>query len=369
MRSYISAALLATAFTAQAQWYGDSYDAPEEKYEECPKLAHDEHLDTPEYQAMSAYCKQQLIWKKVIEDRTPERFFVGAEFQSTFDQDFNHTFDTVSDTMPIGRIKKTHPRGTTTLVEFIPTHDTPYTGIFEGCKHAVMRISEFAQTTPEVAKTSPGHAVEFLRDGMSSANWFAMFAFDGQPSFNFFKNRWTNILQEPSNECARDTIGKKQASVSDHIGALSVMELAEFDQYGNKVEYPHWPFMLEMEPYDVYGWTDAYQNDFHEQLSAALKPNTALFKIFAYDSPPEYGAEERLIGYLVSRSETTASLFGDQKLFFQHRRYEDDIMHRPHYFDWLQFWDNGKFDESPLKNPAPRQKCPFSFLFEEAGLL
>lgn len=41
---------------------------------------------------------------------------------------------------------------------------------------------------------------------------------------------------------------------------------------------------------------------------------------------------------------------------------------RPWYFDWLQFWDLGSFAESELKNPAPLQKCPFFFLFEEAGL-
>lgn len=137
MRLSISAALIATAFQAHAQWYGHEepsyepeYKAPAADYQECPDMEHLEHFDTPEYQSMSAYCKQQLIWKRVIEDRTPERFFVGNEFASTFEQDFNLTFDLVSDTMPIGRIKKTHPRGTTTLVEFIPTYDTPYTGIF-----------------------------------------------------------------------------------------------------------------------------------------------------------------------------------------------------------------------------------------------
>lgn len=123
-----------------------------------------------------------------------------------------------------------------------------------------------------------------------------------------------------------------------------------------------------MEPYDVYGWTDAYQNDFHEQLQV-IKENSALFKVFGFDSPPEYGAKEIFMGWLVTRSEVTPSLWGDRKLFFQHRRYEDDIKKRPHYFDWLQFWDAGKFSETSLRVPPPTQKCPFIFLFEEAGLL
>lgn len=174
----------------------------------------------------------------------------------------NLSFDTISDTMPVGRVKRTHPVGTTTLMELIPQADSPYTGVFQGCKHMVMRISEFSETAPEDPKTAPGHGVKCLRDGMASGNWFAMFAFDGQNSFNFFKNRWTNILFEMDNECARETIGKHLNEVSDFTGAMSVMEMSQFDQYGNAVEDNHWPFQIEIEPYDVYGWTDEYQNDF-----------------------------------------------------------------------------------------------------------
>jgi hypothetical protein len=146
------------------------------------------------------------------------------------------------------------------------------------------------------------------------------------------------------------------------------MELAEFDQYGNKEPEPHWPFQIEVEPYDVYGWTDEFQNDFLDQLSF-IPANTVMFKIFGYDTPPEHGGEEKLIGHLVSRSETTSSLWGDEMLFFQHHRYEDDIKHRPWYFDWLEFWDNGRFTESKLHAPAPMQKCPFMFLWHDAGMI
>ena len=97
--------------------------------------------------------------------------------------------------------------------------------------------------------------------------------------------------------------------------------------------------------------------------------NTVLFKVFAFDEPPEIGGEERLIGWIVSRSDQISSFWGDTQLFFKHARMDDDIKVRPHYFDWLEFWDNGKFSETPLKNPAPMQRCPFMFLFENAGIL
>lgn len=174
----------------------------------------------------------------------------------------NHSYDVVSDSMPPGRMKVTHPVGTVTKVEFIAHPDTPYTGMFTGSKHGIMRISETVKTTPETSKTVPGHGVKLFRDGMSSANWVAMFSFDGHKSFNFFKNRWTTILRESNNECARQTIMKHLATVTDHVGATSVMEVSQFDQYGQEVYEPHWPYQLDIEPYDVYGWTDDYQNDF-----------------------------------------------------------------------------------------------------------
>ena len=96
--------------------------------------------------------------------------------------------------------------------------------------------------------------------------------------------------------------------------------------------------------------------------------DTVMFKIFAYDEPPELCGEERLIGWLVSRSDQISSFWADTQLFFQHRRLDDDIKRRPHYFDWLQFWPNGKFNEMPIQDPAPMQKCPFHYLFEKAGL-
>ena len=47
---------------------------------------------------------------------------------------------------------------------------------------------------------------------------------------------------------------------------------------------------------------------------------------------------------------------------------DDDIKVRPHYFDWLEFWPEGKFNETPQIDPAPEVKCPFFWLFEQANL-
>ena len=243
---------------------GPFYDyrdwAPESEvdpYDVCD-FPETDHFDTPAYQAQDANCKAEMIWRKVLQDDLRERFYTGNEFTSLFSQDMNLTYDAVTDSMPINRRKVTHPVGITSKIEYISHPDSPYTGLFRGAKHGIMRISETTKTVEHKAKTAPGFGIKFLRDGMASGNAVAMFSFDGQKSFNFFKNRWTTILREFKNMCARETIGKKLAGVTDHIGATSVMEMSMFDQYGNEEEEPHWPFEVNFEPYDVYGWTDEW---------------------------------------------------------------------------------------------------------------
>ena len=83
---------------AGSPFHDSGYGAHESN--ECPDLSHLKNFDVPEYQIQSAYCKQQMIWKNVIADRTPQQFFVGPEFGGFFKQDMNLSFDSVTDTMP-----------------------------------------------------------------------------------------------------------------------------------------------------------------------------------------------------------------------------------------------------------------------------
>lgn len=156
----------------------DLYDG-KNPYGNCVFPEDRDHLDTPEYQSMSAMCKEELIWQNILGDGTRERFFKGPEFNSLFSQDMNLTYDAVTDTMPINRKKVTHPVGCVSKLEFIAHPDSKYTGVFRGAKHVIQRISETVPTVPHKTKTAPGNAVKFLRDGMHSGNFVAMFSFDG----------------------------------------------------------------------------------------------------------------------------------------------------------------------------------------------
>jgi len=94
-----------------------------------------------------------------------------------------------------------------------------------------------------------------------------------------------------------------------------------------------------------------------------------MFKMYALDTKNTWDyAKMKLIGWLVSRSETRTSLWGDEFLFFQHQRMDDDVLRRPYYHDMLENWTLGPFDFDDLMLPDPYVNCPFKFLFEEAGL-
>jgi len=89
-----------------------------------------------------------------------------------------------------------------------------------------------------------------------------MFDFDGQPSYNFFENRWTTILAEMDNTCSRNTIGKKLSEVTKHIGATSTLEWSSCDTDGNVVDMPHQPFEVLAEPADFYSWSRSFTENF-----------------------------------------------------------------------------------------------------------
>ena len=94
---------------------------------------------------------------------------------------------------------------------------------------------------------------------------------------------------------------------------MSVQDWGLFREVGPEELEPHWPFILEFEPYDVYNWTDAWQDDFTDQFSK-ISPGTVLFKVFAYKDPIHKlsGARGDLIGRISVISEITTSLWGDQ---------------------------------------------------------
>ena len=63
-------------------------------------------------------------------------------------------------------------------------------------RHLFSRLSLALEPDTEKLNTAPGMGLKFLRDGMDSANLVAMYSVDGQESWNFFKNDFSNHIPE-----------------------------------------------------------------------------------------------------------------------------------------------------------------------------
>ena len=92
----------------------------------------------------------------------------------------------------------------------IKTH--PFTGIFKGATHGVVRLSIGSKPDTTVLNLAPGMSLKFLRDGMDSVNLVSMFSTDGQPSWNFFANDLSNHVPPITGQ-----VGNKLATVTDYI--------------------------------------------------------------------------------------------------------------------------------------------------------
>lgn len=166
--------------------------------------------------------------------------------------------------------------------------------------------------------------------------------------------------------CFLQTVGKKIAEATDHVATMSVMDWGLYGQDGDEETEPVWPFRLDFEGINNYGWTDEYQANFKDQFKQ-IEAGSVLFNVYAYESPVHKLADPdgQLIGRIVSTSEVVTSLWGDKKLFFRHGRMEDDLMVRPMWEDFLEPWSLGTLEETGLVDPPPEPTCPFFFLFEK----
>ena len=107
--------------------------------------------------------------------------------------------------------KVIHTVGAVGRVEWRDVGGHNYSGIFKGAQHGLARCFPFflvkydlkqhrlslaLEPDTEKLNTAPGMGLKFLRDGVDSANLVAMYSVDGQESWNFFKNDFSNHIPE-----------------------------------------------------------------------------------------------------------------------------------------------------------------------------
>jgi len=149
------------------------------------------------------------------------------------------TFHTKGDTMAselLGlstRKKYIHSVGATGKVRFVSSGNHPYTGIFEGANHGIIRLSSAAKPTADGKQAlAPGMGLKFLRDGVDSANLVSMWSVDAQPGdWNFFSHDFFTHIGSASS-AATIALGKKFAISTKYIQEIGLSDFAEYNTEG-----------------------------------------------------------------------------------------------------------------------------------------
>jgi len=173
------------------------------------------------YQSQTANAKMNQLWSAVTSNTTPYGWYSSLELGGIFLESMSKSFDWVSDNMLENRKKYIHSVGSVGKVKYTALPNQPYTGIFTGCDNVLLRIS--LAKSPDTSKTSaagaqdnytPGFGIKFLRDNVPSANLIAMYSVNGQSSWNYFANDFSNHIPTPTG-LALSLLAKKICNCSN----------------------------------------------------------------------------------------------------------------------------------------------------------
>ena len=181
------------------------------------------------------------------------------------------------------RYKYIHTVGAVGRVQWRDRGGHPYTGIFAGASSGFVRLSLANEPSPPAPGTAPGMGLKFLRDGRDSANLVAMYSVDGQDSWNFFKNNFTNHIAAGS--LALLPVSVKFSKATNYIQQVGLSEWASHAEDGTAASTPTFPFMLRFRPSgEVPSFPDEYVNDWLEDLMS-VPAGTTLYQVWALDNP------------------------------------------------------------------------------------
>lgn len=319
-------------------------------------------FSTQTYFNKPASHKMDLLWNKLSENQHSLGFYSDFTVSGIFLEGMKPSFDVVGDEFQAGRKKLIHTVGGVVKAQFISTNDHFYTGIFEGCNNVLIRLSiakkqDISKSNAKGAADNfaPGMAIKFLRDGFPSANVQAMYSVNGQESWNFFKNNFSNHIPSATGLQFK-ALGLKFSTATSYIQTVGLRDIAAITEKGDLVPKPIYPFELIFKPAEELRnkYTDEYSTDYMDQLKSVPK-GTLLYSVYAISKPTRIHEK---IGELRTTSEVISSRWGDESLFFRHNYMDIDLMENPSWKDYVpEFSIFGGNKDLEVKE---KKKCPFS---------
>lgn len=284
-----------------------------------------------DYESRSAQDKQNFLWEHRLlptqYKRLPplEKIDVVGLFLTALTTKMNR----LTDEAPRNWKKAIHAHGSVAKVKFIPTADTPLTGLFTGADYGLLRLS--LTGNPSDRGFAPGLALKLLVDGKPSENFSALVSLTGQGNnSNFFAHEFSNIVPVV-NQLGPRLINLIFRRVSQFPTRLYLADLSKVDQHGQTVANPRYPAQVFLVPHPNVQFSETSKRDFREDL-ATIAPETRLFSVYGVESSqigdtalgkPEARQKAQLIGQIQTTSQFVCSSYGDSRLFFRHQRFRD----------------------------------------------
>lgn len=273
----------------------------------------------PDYLSWTARQKQDFLWQERIlktqYDELPplKRIDVLGLFLTRL----RSKMDYLSDEAPPDWRKAIHAHASVAKVEWIPADNPPFTGLFRGANHGLLRLSVTAD--PSDRGFAPGLAMKWLMDGVASQDVSALVSLIGQgKNYNYFANEFSNIVPVV-NQVGPKLINLIFMRVSRYPTKLSLQKLGERDQQGNTVVQPHAPTQLFLVPNPALQFSESAGRDFRNDL-ASIAPGTVLFSVYGTDATSDR-AKATAMGQIKTTSAFIASSYGDHRLFFRHQHF------------------------------------------------
>ncbi|KAL6052660.1 hypothetical protein QOT17_018455 [Balamuthia mandrillaris] len=298
-----------------------------------------------DYQQLPAAAKQKMLWKAVLTDNSTGSWPNALELAQLFVESMDVTFDTVADDMPYQyfnltrREKLIHSVGATGLFKWKSIGNHNYTGLFQGADYGVIRLSAAAKPDPSSSHPlAPGMALKFLRDGVPSANFVAMFALTGQNCTNFFEHDFTNHVPDLGKNAPFQfrAIKAAFAKASKWPTFVGLSDVAKYTQDGKLVSKPVFPFRLVFHPTTAIHkmFPSNTPKSFLDILKAV--PTGPLYQVYAQGVAEGDYMNLQLIGQVELTTPLATSDFADSLLFYKHQRMEDDFAIHPEWIPGAQ---------------------------------
>ena len=278
------------------------------------------------YELWSAEQKQHFLWNERILPTQYTKFppLERIDVVGLFRTPLRVKMDRHADQIPRRWKKAIHAHGSVAKVSFRAANTTPWSGVFQGARHGLLRLS--LTGAPEVRSFAPGMALKLLRDRLSSANLSALVSLTGQGNnYNFFANEQSNIVPVVR-EFGPKAINLIFRRVTRYPTRLYLQNFAEADEQGQRVAEPRFPAQVFFRPAAGLGFPATSGHDFRRDLES-LRPGSMLYEVLAPPpSTPEDGDQRAAavpIGSLWLDSGFVASHYGDSQLFFRHQRFHN----------------------------------------------